>query len=522
MNKFVIHILSFAIMYSCTNLFCVARPAEKIRIALFIDKGAHARSQIFDTLGNDRSVYAQTVYGEDIRSGCLKDFDVLFMPGGSGKKEAISLEENGKDEVRRFVKDGGIYVGVCAGCYLASCARPEYLGLIPATTVDKEHWRRGKATLPIEFTQLGMQIFGIDRANVDVIYHNGPVLKIYDNYKNDVTPLCYFRGEAVASGGQSGLMVNAPAIVLCGYGRGLVLGISPHPEATQGLTPIELNAIHWLYNHRNQNTKLSGISPDHKISAISTKTLSGKSFCETETNNLSTKIYNQAEYIFEHTQSSHYEHLHEKAYDLVKEAGDTYKITTDCSGFVSYIIESIAPKHYESVSQMSHRSYPHASTYAAFFQQLPNDAPLDGWLKISDYKNLQPGDIIAWHTINEPGTKSHNGGHVMIVARRPNQPANENFHGQNIRYTEIYVIDSSSIEHFPPQTLPPLAHQNYRDGIGKGMIRLMLNNNNNVIGFWEGLYSHEKNKIIAGPTYTNNVGFGRLISLIDAPSRNNH
>ena len=46
------------------------------------------------------------------------------------------------------------------------------------------------------------------------------------------------------------------------------------------------------------------------------------------------------------------------------------------------------------------------------------------------------------------------------------------------------------------------------------MIRLILDEQNNVIGFWEGTFSHEKNKVIQGPSYTNKIAFARLISLL--------
>ncbi len=526
-------ILSLIWLLSCVPVLSIGE-VQKIRIALFLDKGAHARPQVFDVLSNDQSVHAEIINGNDIRNDCLKHFDALFMPGGSGKKEALSLESDGKDAVRKFVKDGGIYVGVCAGCYLASCARPEYLGLIPATTVDKEHWRRGKANLPIQFTDLGMKIFGMNEPNTNVVYHNGPVLKIYRDYQNQVVPLCYFRGEAVANGGTPGLMINAPAVVLCRYGSGLVLGISPHPEGTPGLTTIELNAIHWLFNNRAQSTFITNRTvlsktiiteppystahtSDHSTEpqSKSERSVSTQSLSSRYNKTLSQEIYNKAEDIFEHVTSSHYEHLHDRANDQVQHNGNAYSATTDCSGFISYVINSVAPNHYAPIYEMSGRTYPHAKTYATFFRELPNDVSEEGWLKICSYKDLHRGDIIAWQRIVEPNENHYSGsGHVMIVIDPPTSPVTDILHGINVRYTEVFVLDSSSVEHFPPQQLPPLTHQSSRDGIGRGIIRLMLDEQDNVIGFWEGTFSHEKNKAIQNPSYTNKIGFARLISLI--------
>jgi glutamine amidotransferase-like uncharacterized protein len=229
---------------------------EKIRVAVFVDRGAHAKPMLRDALSESKDIQVAYIYGDDIRNGCLDQFDLLFVPGGSGKKEAQSLESSGCDEIRRFVAHGGLYFGVCAGTYLLSHGNPRFLGLLPVTTVDAKHWRRGKTKLSVEFTPLGMEVFGIDRKILNIVYHNGPVLrKTNDANDDDITALAYFRDEIVAKGGKRGLMIGAPAVVLGRYKKGFVLGLSPHPEATPGLENLEPNAIRWLYKHSNKINK---------------------------------------------------------------------------------------------------------------------------------------------------------------------------------------------------------------------------------------------------------------------------
>ena len=514
-------LLSLIIYLSWNNSACFSQTSviNKIRLALFIDKGAHPGALLCKNIAAEKSFLTNYVTGENICNGCLKNIDVLFIPGGSGKREALSLTTEGQNKVKDFVHNGGIYLGVCAGCYLASCARPEYLGLFPMTTADKEHWRRGKAKLPIEFTHLGMEIFGVKQPDSEVIYHNGPVLKAFANYKNQIIPLCYFRGEIVAPKGKVGVMVNAPAMVLARYGYGLVLGISPHPEATADLATIELHAIHWLYDHRSAPGKPPDISeinsrqnPVDNLNkqALHSQTLANKTLAS---KTLSNEIYTTAENVFNNTTFSHYEHLHERADEQVQNNNGKYRVITDCSGFVSYLINSIAPKHYAAIQQMSNRSYLHANTYAKFFSCLPSDQVVDGWLKIDRLIDLRRGDIIAWQGNVNPSeqNKRHGSGHIMVVIDPPTKVHTASINGQ-IKYVEVFVLDSSSIEHFPPQFLPATYPQQYRDGIGKGMIRLILDDQNNIIGFWEGTFSHEKNKAINKPTFTNKIAFARLIS----------
>lgn len=241
---------------------------RKIKVALFIDNGASIparkafRKEFRDS--DDGAITHREVNGDDIANGALKNFDALVVPGGSAAKEARSMGAEARNEVRRFVKEGGIYLGVCAGAYLSSQAKDNDLGLIPLKTVDPEHWYRVSDGTPVdvELTQLGMEVFGIQRPNIKIIYENGPIFAAPMQEPNDgLTPLGFYRSEVVARGGKRGLMLGAPSMILARYGQGIVLAISPHPEKTPGLKEIELHAIHWMYDHKNAAGSQNASSP---------------------------------------------------------------------------------------------------------------------------------------------------------------------------------------------------------------------------------------------------------------------
>ncbi|MCE5312869.1 MAG: BPL-N domain-containing protein [Nitrospiraceae bacterium] len=67
------------------------------------------------------------IRSEDIRSGVLKDFSLLFVPGGWASNKLKALGESGAEEIRKFVKTGGSYLGICGGAGLAT---KEGLGLL--------------------------------------------------------------------------------------------------------------------------------------------------------------------------------------------------------------------------------------------------------------------------------------------------------------------------------------------------------------------------------------------------------
>lgn len=242
-------------LHASFSAFAETQMPGKIRVAIYTGAGAHPRPQAHKVLSEQPDFFVDEMTGEDIANGGLKNFDVLFVPGGSGKREANSLGPAGRAAVVDFVSKGGAYVGICAGCYLATGGLPQYLGILPAGLVDREyqHWRRGKAKLQVEVTPFGHEVLGVKDDKLTIIYHNGPVMKQSSTCgEGTLTPLAIYREEVVAPGGEVGAMINSPAMVLGSYHKGIVVGISPHPEATPGLENILPHVIHWLALHQER------------------------------------------------------------------------------------------------------------------------------------------------------------------------------------------------------------------------------------------------------------------------------
>jgi len=242
-------------LFVATNVFANVQVynngTNKIRVALFLDKGAHPRNHLRNAIEDAPDMILTLIDGEELREGQLSNIDLLLVPGGSAKKESMSMKEEGRLAVRNFVSRGGLYMGICAGCYLLTQARSTDLGLLPLNTLDKAHWQRGKGELPIELTPLGNEIFGTNQKTLEILYHNGPVIDVsHVTSESNFQILGYFRGELVGKGGIRGIMNGTPAMFLGRFGRGLVLGISPHPEAKLSEVNMEISAIRWLYAHR--------------------------------------------------------------------------------------------------------------------------------------------------------------------------------------------------------------------------------------------------------------------------------
>ncbi len=65
---------------------------------------------------------------EDIRTGALCRYGMIFVPGGWASNKMDALGEKGRQEIRCFVENGGSYLGICGGAGLATQGG---LGLLP-------------------------------------------------------------------------------------------------------------------------------------------------------------------------------------------------------------------------------------------------------------------------------------------------------------------------------------------------------------------------------------------------------
>jgi predicted deacylase len=188
----------------------------------------------------------QEVTPEQIQTGVLTNFDVVIFAGGSASKQAAALAESGREQVRNFVGNGGGYVGICAGAYLATSGFSWGLKIIDARTVSPK-WQRGIGTIKMELSDPGREILGERTEPFNVLYANGPIVQpAKEAALVDYESLAFFRTELARNGTPVGVMVDSPAIFAGPFLQGRVVCISPHPEQTTGLDDFVPKAIQWL------------------------------------------------------------------------------------------------------------------------------------------------------------------------------------------------------------------------------------------------------------------------------------
>ncbi|MGO9951421.1 MAG: BPL-N domain-containing protein [Dissulfurispiraceae bacterium] len=77
------------------------------------------------------------IRSNDIRAKKLRDYSMIFVPGGWASNKLKALGEEGVREIRRFVGNGGSYLGFCGGAGLATLDGIGLLNINRVPTKDR-------------------------------------------------------------------------------------------------------------------------------------------------------------------------------------------------------------------------------------------------------------------------------------------------------------------------------------------------------------------------------------------------
>lgn len=202
---------------------------KKLKTGFYIDKGSRGGGVLLlaRLLHYSPQIEMTLLKGEDLRKGKLEGLDLLVMPGGSSKLQMESMGKEGVKSLQDFVRNGGAYIGICAGFHI-TLNRPERARLMPYTYYGEAVGYR--ADVQIDLSPEGAKLLDIKPGKRMVRYSRGPVAKeakwdkgnckTYAKYTSSVGPL----GRAGVS------FFDTPALIYGNYGKGKVIATSFHPE----------------------------------------------------------------------------------------------------------------------------------------------------------------------------------------------------------------------------------------------------------------------------------------------------
>ncbi len=215
---------------SSVNQTAAAGAAEKkVKIGLFVDSGASGNGvlHLASLIAHSPQTELVLLLASDIRAGKLKEVDVLVMPGGGSRKQCNAIGKAHWDKVREFLRNGGGYVGTCAGMFNVLECR---MKLLP---FDR-HLNAGgnTACVSVEITPEAAKILDLKPGVRVVRYSGGPVAYKLENSKSEGKgiELGTYKSSVSRSKEQEGKFIDSTAWIYGTYGKGRVIATSFHPE----------------------------------------------------------------------------------------------------------------------------------------------------------------------------------------------------------------------------------------------------------------------------------------------------
>lgn len=221
-----------------------------VRIGLYVDAGSHGNGVIAwaRLLAYSPQAELRLLDGDDLRRQALDGLDLLLMPGGDGFRQHQSMGPEGADAVRRFVREGGKYLGTCAGLAV-SLNEPDRIQLIKYRRIIGA--MRGQAMLAIKLSEKGAALLGVEPGRHMVKYSNGPLPQLAEQpATGDSEVIAVYDSTLGAPGSEGVSMYGLPAMIYGHYGKGSLLVTGFHPEYYPSTHGLALGCLSCLTGRR--------------------------------------------------------------------------------------------------------------------------------------------------------------------------------------------------------------------------------------------------------------------------------
>ena len=247
---FLLAAVLFTAVFGCssvnqTNCQKTAEKIEKrLKVGLYVDKGASGNGvfHLASLIAHSPQTELVTLMAEDIRSGALKDINILVMPGGSSKKQCETIGKEHLEKIREFLRNGGGFVGTCAGMF---DTLEHLMQLLPFARHIKAGGSTAYAT--IEISREGAEILGLSSAGPRVVrYSGGPAAYALKNSKSEGKgkTLAVFKSAVSRDKAHEGKFIGSSALIYGSYGKGKVAATSFHPEYWESTHDIMLGCFY--------------------------------------------------------------------------------------------------------------------------------------------------------------------------------------------------------------------------------------------------------------------------------------
>lgn len=210
--------------------------ADGALAALYVGKGTWSTGkEHLKLFFQSQGISYRSVTAEQVREGAVGvNYDLLVVPGGASWDYLAELRSLGAEKILDFVRNGGGYVGICAGAFYATSHRiggkatgPYGIGLLTGaaydgTAMETAPFVEGMMDFDSAFHFLMQGLQSVFR----IVLFGGPSFR-YDEIEEaakGVQAMAYFQ------------QIDEPAMVTLHYGEGRVFLSGPHLEIEEYLT----------------------------------------------------------------------------------------------------------------------------------------------------------------------------------------------------------------------------------------------------------------------------------------------
>ena len=217
---------------------------KRLKVGYYIDTGSNSSGvhHIARLLYYSPQFEVTLLDGKDLRDGKLNGLDLFIIPGGDSEAQYRMMQESGAEAVRKFVREGGAYYGVCAGFHCA-INKPTRIRLLPYEHIPGGYGN--VADLRIELNEEGGKLLDIAPGKYTIRYSQGPIVKPGKSVgETFAKTLAIYKGNITPLNRRGVDMYDTPAIIYGEYGKGKVIATSFHPEYYLNTRHIWLGCVY--------------------------------------------------------------------------------------------------------------------------------------------------------------------------------------------------------------------------------------------------------------------------------------
>lgn len=216
------------------------KESRPLRAGVFVGVGSMGLSstELIRYVARSPELDISFVDGEDMRNGALDSLDLLVMPGGMSGTIVGDMGPKGVENFKEFVRNGGSYVGMCAGnvILLEDEYRVAYgFGMVPYS----RYGSAGDAMTSMTLTDEGAMALGMEKGTFDVWYSGGPIMfRRHDEVPDAKIETWGIYASNITNEGWGAHMVGNVACIGGIYGKGRIAATACHPEFRHSADPL--------------------------------------------------------------------------------------------------------------------------------------------------------------------------------------------------------------------------------------------------------------------------------------------